>query len=1169
MIRKILLISFLFCSNILLSQSDCSNAVDYGAVESPSQNANLDSGQSYWYSFTTDGSIDKIEISTCGSSFDTVIDLYASCNSNSSMVRNDNACGSQSIINYSNLSAGTYFVKITANNNESGSFVLSIKTPSPPLAPQSLFTEAFDDSVKLSWSNVSNASKYGTYQVVDSTLGMTCEEQGLKSDCDGNCFSMDVAIGWLGDGVCDSGLYGVNFNCALYNFDEGDCTSGKISDDRNNNKPSLSFLSKYSESITYVFRGFAQDSTKTFSGFYPEKNLSFVVTAVNAVGESDYSTQSKITTPPPYAGQTCEIASEVSEGSYQTLGKKQYFIYNASADVKVKISSNNSDSTAIWDTNLEIYSDCSLDSLIIANDDCCGQPGPSELSFQADSGSSYIILWSNIHRPGPFTFTLNPTELVKSVKPTSLIATSDGNSVQLNWESQVAASSYNIYSISNINSIEDTIFISESFENNILIENLEYETKYTFSVSALGYNGESELSEPVSIFTGDLPPPPYFNPIWPTGGPLDPMYFSIDSAKYDDKIVSQGWEIGIFDDTLLVGSLVLDNVDNNGFSITSSADDTTTIEHDGFRSDSVISFKLFNNNFMQEGIATPTFSINNLSTFKRNSSTRLSLAMDRFGAKDCAFDIPEDWTFDPNNFNYSMNITAELFDNNTALNDTLYTLAAFINGEPRGLSRVQYISEINAYQVRISVFSNNTTNEVIRFQLFNGAACVVQPVIKETVNFIANGFAGSAATPIQLHATDDRLIKFNLIEGKNEISFNILRDDMTLNNLFNGLEFTNGDQIKTLSGFAQFSDDLGWEGTLNTLEIATKYNLNVTDSKKLLLAGRPVNFKTTEIFYKEGWNWIGYLPNVILSSSDALKNLLGTSSSRIINDDGYLEYVENLGWVGTIKEFHPGGGFLLYSKNSGYFTFAGKSNLAKLLKIDDDIIAHRQDSLAQEKFGLMNPHKYRYNSTIIGEIEFKNAMSNDIYDMVGVYVGSELRGVSRTIYLDSKNQYLSFLQIYSNNIADEDLKFRTYNNYLNELSFLEGTLPFKNNQILGTINEPVLFGNSLVDPQNLPTTYELDQNYPNPFNIATNIDYSIKALSDVKIYIYNIKGQVVKKLVEGKESPGLRTISWDGTNVQGKPMPSGVYVVVMEAKPITDEINFDSFRKSKKILYLK
>ena len=1169
MIKKIFLISFLFCSNILFAQSDCLNAVDYGSVGSPSQNANLDSGQSYWYSFTTDGSIDKIEISTCGSSFDTVIDLYASCASNTSMVRNDDACGSQSIINYRNLSAGTYFVKITANNNESGSFSLSVKTPSAPLPPQSLFSEAFDDTIKLSWSNVSNSSKYGTYQVVDSTLGMSCEEQGLSSDCDGNCFSLDVAMGWLGDGVCDSGLYGVNFNCALFNYDEGDCNSGKIPDNSNHNKPSLSFLSKYSQSITYVFRGFSQDSTKIFSGFYPEKELSFVVTSVNAAGESDYSSQSKVTTPPPYVGQTCEIASEVSEGSYQTLGKKQYFVYNASADVKVKISSNNSDSTATWDTNLEIYSDCSLDSLIIANDDCCGQPGPSELSFQADSGSSYIILWSNIHRPGPFTFSVTPTTLVKSAKPTSLVATSDGNSVQLNWDDQVAANSYNIYSINNINSIIDTSFISLAFENNKLIENLEYETKYTFSVSALGYNGESELSEPIDIYTGDLPPPPYFNPIWPTVSPTDPMYFAIDSAKYDNNFLSQGWEVGVFDDTLLVGSLVINNVIGNQFSITTSADDTTTAEHDGFRSDSAITFKFYNNNFLQEGIAIPTFSINNLSTFRRNRSTRLSLAMDRFGAKDCAFDIPADWTFDPNNYNYSMNITAELFDNNIALKDTLYTLAAFINGEPRGLSRVEYISEINAYQVRISVFSNNTTNELIRFQLYNGLACVVQPVIKETIDFTAGDFVGSAATPIQLHATNDRLTTLNLFDGENEISFNILKDDMSVNNMFNGLGFKNGDQIKTLSGFAQFSDDLGWRGTIDTLEIATKYNLNVTDSKKLLLAGRPVNFKTTEIFYKKGWNWIGYLPNKILPSNDALENLTGTPSSRIINDDGYLEYVANSGWIGTIKEFYPGSGFLLYSENSGMFTFAGKSNLGKLSEIGDDIISHRQDSLAQEKFGLLNPHMFRYNSTIIGEIQFSNGKSNDIYDMVGVYVGSELRGVSRTIYLESKNQYVSFLQIYSNKLGDEVLKFRSYNNYMNELSFLDGSLSFENNQMLGTINEPMLFSSSLVDPDNVPKSYDLDQNYPNPFNISTNIDYSLNAMSDVKIYIYNLKGQVVKKLVNEKESPGLRTISWDGTNVQGKPMPSGVYVVVMEAKPITDEVNFDSFRKSRKILYLK
>ena len=88
---------------------------------------------------------------------------------------------------------------------------------------------------------------------------------------------------------------------------------------------------------------------------------------------------------------------------------------------------------------------------------------------------------------------------------------------------------------------------------------------------------------------------------------------------YDNNFLSQGWEVGVFDDTLLVGSLVINNVIGNQFSITTSADDTTTAEHDGFRSDSAITFKFYNNNFLQEGIAIPTFSINNSSTFSNIS----------------------------------------------------------------------------------------------------------------------------------------------------------------------------------------------------------------------------------------------------------------------------------------------------------------------------------------------------------------------------------------------------------------------------------------------------------------------------------------------------------------------------------------------------------------------
>ncbi len=47
-------------------------------------------------------------------------------------------------------------------------------------------------------------------------------------DCAGNITSGDVAQSWLGDGYCDDGTYGPNFNCATYNYDNGDCAGGGV-----------------------------------------------------------------------------------------------------------------------------------------------------------------------------------------------------------------------------------------------------------------------------------------------------------------------------------------------------------------------------------------------------------------------------------------------------------------------------------------------------------------------------------------------------------------------------------------------------------------------------------------------------------------------------------------------------------------------------------------------------------------------------------------------------------------------------------------------------------------------------------------------------------------------------------------------------------------------------
>lgn len=70
----------------------------------------------------------------------------------------------------------------------------------------------------------------------------------------------------------------------------------------------------------------------------------------------------------------------------------------------------------------------------------------------------------------------------------------------------------------------------------------------------------------------------------------------------------------------------------------------------------------------------------------------------------------------------------------------------------------------------------------------------------------------------------------------------------------------------------------------------------------------------------------------------------------------------------------------------------------------------------------------------------------------------------------------------------------------------------------------------------------LSANFPNPFNPSTTISYTLAGnINNPKIEIYNIKGQLVRAL-ELPEERGMNTVTWDGRNMQDKPVSSGVYL---------------------------
>jgi C1A family cysteine protease len=93
-----------------------------------------------------------------------------------------------------------------------------------------------------------------------------------------------------------------------------------------------------------------------------------------------------------------------------------------------------------------------------------------------------------------------------------------------------------------------------------------------------------------------------------------------------------------------------------------------------------------------------------------------------------------------------------------------------------------------------------------------------------------------------------------------------------------------------------------------------------------------------------------------------------------------------------------------------------------------------------------------------------------------------------------------------------------------------------------------------------PMVFTLHQNRPNPFNLQTNIAYCVSTPGQVSLTVYDVLGRRVRTLVEKNQTPGEKSVDWDGRDDQGNIVASGIYffqIVTME------------FTETKKMMLLK
>jgi hypothetical protein len=81
----------------------------------------------------------------------------------------------------------------------------------------------------------------------------------------------------------------------------------------------------------------------------------------------------------------------------------------------------------------------------------------------------------------------------------------------------------------------------------------------------------------------------------------------------------------------------------------------------------------------------------------------------------------------------------------------------------------------------------------------------------------------------------------------------------------------------------------------------------------------------------------------------------------------------------------------------------------------------------------------------------------------------------------------------------------------------------------------------------IPERTRLVSAAPNPFNPQTEIHFELKRPTHARLKVYNLRGQLVRPLLDRQLPAGAHSQIWDGRDLSGSSVASGVYMIQLEA----------------------
>ena len=493
---------------------------------------------------------------------------------------------------------------------------------------------------------------------------------------------------------------------------------------------------------------------------------------------------------------------------------------------------------------------------------------------------------------------------------------------------------------------------------------------------------------------------------------------------------------------------------------------------------------------------------------------------------------PPNWSVNPDDYQYSMSVIGHLKIDGKFSTNPDDMIAAFVDGECRGVAKSRYIEAYDMYEVFLTIMSNQQSGEHVTFKIWNASEGYVHVNVTPEIDFVSNNIIGTPANPQVIETYNSYSFDQQLENGWNWISFNLASDSLAnVAYVMKDVNATDGDQIKTSNVFANYSSTYGWNGTLvdnGGFNNRTMYMIKLANGDTLKYFGSKIDVTTTEIPINTGWNWISYTPNVNMTVNDAFGNYYPANGDVVKSQYEFAMYDQTLGWIGNLTYMVPGRGYMFKTSNpDGILTYPQAHSKG--------ITNGNGYNPVKGTPWKLNENDYQFNMSIVAELQLPAYLSEN--NAIGIFANGECRGIAKPITVGKQKLY--FITAYAN--SNEKMTFKVVDLDNNEVYDINEQTNFVANDVKGTIDNPIILTVKETSSSLPAVSNHFDPIvtvYPNPFTTDFEIMYNLENQKDVKIELYDVTGRKLYTFENNEENAGKHSISVDAKNINLQP---GVY----------------------------